>query len=143
MYAGEFHHTVDSKGRLILPSKLRETLGDSFVVTKGVDGCLTVYDKVAWAEFEEKLMALSLTNAESRTALRFFLSGAVEIDIDKQGRFLLPANLREYACLDKDVILAGCGRTVEIWDKEKYSEFRANINIGHVMGYLDSIGVVL
>ena len=86
MYTGEYNHTVDSKGRLILPSKLREALGDSFMVTKGIDGCLFVYDKAEWAVFEEKLTALSITNRESRKVLRFFLSGAIDVEVDKSSR---------------------------------------------------------
>lgn len=143
MYTGEYNHTVDSKGRLILPSKLREALGDEFVVTKGVDGCLFVYDKTEWSEFEEKLNALSITNRESRKVLRFFLSGAVSVEVDKQGRFLIPTNLREYAGVEKDVVLAGCGRNIEIWDKQRYEDSKIDADIGEMMDYLDDIGVRL
>ena len=120
MYTGEYNHTVDSKGRLILPSKLREALGEEFVVTKGVDGCLFVYDKTEWSHFEEKLNTLSITNRESRKALRFFLSGAASVEVDKQGRILIPASLKEHAALEKDVVLIGVGSRMEIWSKERW-----------------------
>ncbi len=141
MYTGEYNHTVDTKGRLILPSKLREALGDEFVVTKGMEGCLFVYDKIEWSKFEEKLNGLSITNRESRKALRFFLSGAVTAEVDKQGRFLIPTNLREHAGLTKDVVLVGCGRNVEIWDKERWLASNENDDIEAIIDYLDDIGV--
>ncbi len=141
MYTGEYSHTVDTKGRLILPSKLRESLGDEFVVTKGMEGCLFVYDKAQWSKFEEKLNELSITNRESRKALRFFLSGAITAEVDKQGRFLIPTNLREHAGLTKDVVLVGCGRNVEIWDKERWQASNENDDIEAIVDYLDSIGV--
>ena len=143
MYTGEYNHTVDSKGRLILPSKLRDALGDEFVVPKGIDGCLFVYDKAEWSEFEEKLTALSITNRESRKALRFFLSGAVTAEVDKQGRFLIPTNLREYAGLEKDVVLIGCGRNVEIWDRQRLTDINIDSDVEATMDYLNDIGVRL
>lgn len=143
MYIGEYAHTVDTKGRLILPSKLREALGEEFVVTKGVDGCLFVYDKTEWANFEEKLNALSITNRESRKALRFFLSGASYVEVDKQGRFLLPASLREYAALEKEVILVGCGRNLEIWNKDRWEAINSDDDVEEVMEYLNGIGLRL
>lgn len=143
MYTGEYNHTVDSKGRLILPSKLREALGDSFMVTKGIDGCLFVYDKAEWAVFEEKLTALSITNRESRKVLRFFLSGAIDVEVDKQGRFLLPSALREYAGIEKDVVLAGVGRNVEIWDKQRFADTKVDTDIAEVVDYLDDLGINL
>lgn len=143
MYIGEYAHTVDSKGRLILPSKLREALGEEFVVTKGVDGCLFVYDKTEWTHFEEQLNALSITNRESRKALRFFLSGASFIEVDKQGRFLLPAPLREYAALEKEVVLVGCGRNVEIWNKDRWEAVNNDDDVEEVMEYLNGIGLRL
>ena len=117
---GEYNHTIDAKGRLIIPSKFRDTLGDEFVVTKGLDGCLFVYDNAEWAAFEEKLNSLPLTSKDARKFVRFFLAGAVQAEVDKQGRILLPASLRKYAELEKDVVLAGVGKRIEIWNKEKW-----------------------
>ena len=143
MYTGEYNHTVDSKGRLILPSKLRDALGDTFVVTKGIDGCLFVYDKAEWSVFEEKLTALSITNRESRKVLRFFLSGAIDVEVDKQGRFVLPSALREYAGIEKDVVLAGVGRNVEIWDKQRFVDTKADADIAEMVDSLDNLGIHL
>ena len=122
MFMGEYNHTIDTKGRLIIPSKFREALGDGFVVTKGLDGCLFVYDNAEWTAFEEKLKALPMTNKESRKFVRFFLAGAAEVEVDKQGRILLPPVLREYANLTKDVVLVGVLSRVEIWDKDRWQE---------------------
>lgn len=119
---GEYNHTIDAKGRLIIPSKFREILGDEFVVTKGLDGCLFVYDNQEWTVFEEKLKALPLTNKDARKFVRFFLAGAGNVEVDKQGRILIPSNLREFACLEKDVVLVGVGSRIEIWSKDKWDE---------------------
>ncbi|MFI3237664.1 MAG: division/cell wall cluster transcriptional repressor MraZ [Lachnospiraceae bacterium] len=143
MYIGEYNHTIDSKSRLILPSKLREALGDEFVMTKGVDGCLFVYDKTEWAHFEEKLDVLSITNKESRTVRRFFISSAATVEVDKQGRFLVPANLRTYAGLEKEVVFAGCGRNIEIWNSERWNEMNNDNDVEEIMEYLDGIGLNL
>ena len=95
MFMGEYNHTIDAKGRLIVPSKFREQLGDEFVVTKGLDGCLFVYDNTEWKKFEEKLQALPLTNQNARKFSRFFLAGASACEVDRQGRILLPSVLRD------------------------------------------------
>ena len=96
MFIGEYSHTIDAKGRLIVPSKFREQLGDEFVVTKGLDGCLFVYENSEWKSFEEKLHALPLTNANARKFSRFFLAGACACEVDRQGRILIPSVLREF-----------------------------------------------
>ena len=113
MFMGEYNHTVDAKGRLIIPSKFREALGDTFVVTKGLDGCLFVYDNAEWNVFEEKLKQLPLTNKSARQFVRFFLAGAAEVEVDKQGRILLPTVL-------------GVASRIEIWDKAKLAESQMN-----------------
>ena len=120
MFMGEYNHTIDAKGRLIVPSKFRESLGETFVVTKGLDGCLFVYGNDEWSVFEEKLKSLPLTNKEARTFVRFFLAGAAEVEVDKQGRILVPGVLREFAGLKKDVVLIGVASRIEIWDRERF-----------------------
>ena len=120
MFMGEYNHTIDTKGRLIIPSKFREQLGDEFVVTKGLDGCLFAYDNEEWKTFEQTLKTLPLTSKDARKFVRFFLAGADNAEIDKQGRILLPANLREFAGLEKDIVLAGIGNRIEVWSKERY-----------------------
>ena len=120
MYMGEYNHSIDTKGRLIIPSKFREALGDEFVVTKGLDGCLFVFDQTEWSAFEEKLKSLPITNKDARKFVRFFLAGAAGMEVDKQGRILLPNVLREFAEITKDVTLIGVGSRIEIWSKERW-----------------------
>lgn len=129
MLIGEYEHTLDVKGRLIMPVKLRDSIGDNFIVTKGLDGCLFGFSKQEWTNFEEKLKSLPLTNKNARDFVRFFLSGAIECEIDKQGRFLISNNLREYASMKKDVVIIGVGTRIEFWDKEKWNEYNSNENI--------------
>lgn len=129
MLIGEFEHSLDVKGRLIMPAKLREAIGDNFVVTKGLDGCLFAFSMNEWTNFEEKLKSLPLSNKNSREFTRFFLSGATECEIDKQGRFLIPTNLRETAELVKEVVIIGVGTRIEIWDKEKWNKYNNSENI--------------
>ena len=120
MLMGEYNHTIDAKGRLIVPAKFREVLGDEFVVTKGLDNCLFVYPNDEWQKFEEKLQTLPLTNKNARQFARFFVAGATPCELDKQGRILLPATLREFAGLEKDVVLVGVASRIEIWSKDRW-----------------------
>lgn len=122
MFMGEYSHTIDTKGRLIIPSKFREELGETFVVTKGLDGCLFVFSDEEWKAFEIKLKSLPLTNKNARQFARFFVAGATPCELDKQGRILLPATLREFAGLEKDVVLTGMMNRIEIWSKDKWNE---------------------
>lgn len=123
MFMGEYLHTIDSKGRLIVPSKFRESLGDKFIATKGLDHCLFIYPLEEWQNFEKKLKQLPISQPNARAFVRFFFSGAAECELDKQGRILLPANLREYACLEKDVIVVGVMSRIEIWDYASWKEY--------------------
>lgn len=120
MFMGEYNHTLDAKGRLIVPSKFREVLGDGFVVTKGMDGCLFVFANSEWLSFAEKLHTLPMIDKEARQFTRFFLAGAAEVEVDKQGRILIPAVLREFADITKDAVLIGVGSRIEIWSKERW-----------------------
>ena len=120
MFMGEYNHSIDPKGRVIVPAKFREQLGEEFVVTKGLDGCLFVYDMSEWSAFEEKLKTLPITNKDARSFVRFFLAGATTVEVDKQGRILLPGVLREFAELVKDVVIIGAGARAEIWSKERW-----------------------
>ena len=122
MFMGEFDHTTDPKGRLIVPSKFREELGEKFILTKGLDGCLSIYPMDEWKNFEEKLKALPLNDKNARAFLRFFVSSANMCELDKQGRILVPAALREFAGLTKDVVLTGNLTRIEVWSKEKWIE---------------------
>ena len=126
---GEYEYSLDSKNRLILPSKLREDLGEKVIITKGLDGCLFGFSTREWGNFEAKLKTLPLTNKNARDFVRFFLSGAVECEADRQGRFLIPSNLKLYAALDKEVVLTGVGTRIEIWDKSKWRDYTSEENI--------------
>lgn len=141
MFMGEYNHTIDTKGRLIIPSKFREALGEEFVVTKGLDGCLFIYPKQEWNVFEEKLKALPLTNKDARKFTRFFLAGAASCEVDKQGRILLPAVLREFAGLEKDVVLAGVGGRIEIWQKEKWLESNEYEDMEDIADHMEELGI--
>lgn len=125
MFMGEFHHTVDEKGRIIVPAKFRENLGSSFVITRGMDKCIFAYPRSEWTHLESRLKSLPFTKADARAFTRFFFSGACEVEQDKQGRILLPANLREYAQLQKEAIVIGVSTRVEIWSKELWEEYYA------------------
>ena len=129
MLIGEYEHTLDAKGRLIMPSKLREGIGEKFIITKGLDGCLFVFSLDEWTNFEEKLKTLPITNKDARTFVRFFLSGATECEIDKQGRFLIVSTLREYASMDKEVVIIGVGTRIEIWNKDKWKNYNSDDNL--------------
>ena len=141
MFMGEYNHTIDAKGRLIIPSKFREILGDVFVVTKGLDGCLFVYDNEEWKRFEEKLRSLPITNKEARQFVRFFLAGATEAEVDKQGRILIPNVLREFAELTKDVVLVGVGSRIEIWGKERFEDAAAFEDMDEIAEHMAELGL--
>lgn len=123
MFMGEFQHTLDGKGRLILPAKIREGLGDTFIATRGLDECLFVFTREEWGALETKLKQLSLVKPEARAFSRYLFSGAAELESDKQGRVLLPPNLREYAKLEKEIVVIGVANRVEIWDKEAWKNY--------------------
>ena len=141
MFMGEYNHTIDTKGRVIVPSKFRETLGEEFVVTKGLDGCLFVYDNQEWTAFEEKLKALPITNKDARAFVRFFLAGAAGVEVDKQGRILLPASLREFAALEKDVVLIGVGSRIEIWSRERWEDTASFDDMDTIAEHMAELGL--
>ena len=143
MFMGEYNHTLDTKGRLIIPSKFRETLGEKFVVTKGLDGCLFVYAGDDWNAFEQKLTSLPLINKEARQFARFFLAGAATVEVDKQGRILLPAALREFAGLEKDVVLVGVGSRVEIWSKDKWENMNSDTDMDEITSAMEGLGLTI
>lgn len=122
---GEFQHNIDTKGRMIVPAKFREGLGDSFVLTRGLDNCLFVYPMEEWKILEGKLKQLPLTKKDARQFTRFFFSGAVECEIDKQGRINIPQTLRTYSKLDKECIVIGVSSRLEIWSKDVWETYFA------------------
>ena len=143
MFMGEYNHTIDAKGRLIIPSKFRELLGEEFVLTKGLDGCLSIYPMDEWKAFEEKLRALPLTNKNARTFTRFFVAGATNCELDKQGRSLGPQTLREFAGLEKDVVLTGNLNRIEVWSKEKWSENCDYDDMDSIAEGMQDMGIII
>ncbi len=139
MFIGEYEHSVDAKGRVIMPAKLRDDIGEKFILTKGLDGCLFAYSQNEWLNFEEKLKTLPLTNKNARDFVRFFLSGAIECEIDKQGRFLIPSNLRSYAMLDKEIVIIGVGTRIEIWNREVWNKTGENISADEIAENMDKL----
>lgn len=120
---GEYQHSLDEKGRVIIPAKFRDTLGPTFVITRGLDHCLFVYPQSEWSLLEQKMKALPFTRSDARAFTRFFFSGAVECELDKQGRVNIPANLRSHGKLEKDCVIIGVSNRVEIWGKEHWETY--------------------
>ena len=123
MFIGEFHHTIDDKGRIIIPSKFREKLGNQFIITRGIDNCLFVYSYDDWMNITNKLSSLPFTKRDARVFNRFFLSGATDVELDKQGRVNISSPLISYANLTKDCVIIGTGDRLEIWAKESWDNF--------------------
>lgn len=143
MLIGEYSHSLDVKGRLIMPVKLREDMGENFIITTGLDGCLFGFSMSEWQKFEDKLKTLPITNKNARNFVRFFLSGATECELDKQGRFLILGKLREVASLDRDVTIIGAGTRIEIWNKEKWEEHNSeeNLSIAEIEKNMEELGI--
>ena len=129
MFMGEYTHSIDAKGRIILPADFRQELGVTFIITKGFDKCLFLYGQRAWEELAGKLRSLPLSKPEARAVNRFFFSGARTLECDKQGRFLIPANLRSHAqiALKQDVILTGVDNRIEVWSKENWNTYNGEV----------------
>ena len=123
MFLGEYQHSIDAKGRVIIPAKFREDLGEEFILTKGLDGCLFVYPMDQWKELEQKLKSLPLTQKDARAFARFFFAGASEGELDKQGRVMIAPQLREYGNLSKDIMIIGVANRLEIWDVDKWQQY--------------------
>ena len=135
MLMGEFQHNMDAKGRVTIPARFREDLGDRFYVTKGLDGCLFVLSPAQWEKLLEKMSSLPLSKA--RSLQRFFFSGAAEAEPDKQGRILIPAALREYAGLEKDVTVIGAATRAEIWDTAKWTQYNESQTQESILDAMD------
>jgi len=128
---GEYHHNIDAKGRLAIPARFREGLGERFVATKGLDNCLFVFPMGEWARLEEKLKALPFTRADARAFVRFFFAGAAECELDAQGRILIPEHLRTYAKLEKECVILGVSNRVEIWAKAEWEAYQAKADAAY------------
>ena len=143
MFMGMYNHTVDTKGRLIVPAKFRDELGSHFVITRGLDGCLSIYGMDEWKKLEEKLAALPMTNPNARKFSRFMIAGAAECELDKMGRILIPQALRQSANIRKDVVLSGAINRIEVWDEEKWNEMNAfsDEDMNEIAAGLEGLGI--
>ena len=131
MFIGEYLHSLDLKGRVIIPSKFREDLGGDFIMTKGLDNCLFVYPKTEWDSFESKLKQLPITSKDARAFVRVFFAGASECELDKQGRVTIPQNLREHGKIDKDIVIIGVSTRLEIWGKEEWENYNETSDLSY------------
>ncbi len=125
MFIGEYHHSIDDKSRMAVPAKFRDALKRGAVVTKGLDDCLVVYPQAEWKALADKVSQLPMSQANSRAFSRFLLSGAMDVELDKQGRMLLPDYLRQYAKMGRKVIVVGLHTRLEIWDEKQWEAYRA------------------
>ncbi len=140
MFVGEYNHTIDAKGRLIVPAKFREELGEAFYITNGNDGCLNIYTNEDWETFLEKLKLLP-SGKKKREIIRTFVSKANSVEVDKQGRILISADQRKYAGLEKDVVLAGAIDKIEIWDKDRWDNESCADDIDDITEQLADLGL--
>ena len=138
MLTGQYTHSIDAKGRVNFPAKLREELGERFIITRGLDNCLFVYSGDEWDQLAAKLHELPIS--KSAPLNRFFFAGAAEAEPDKQGRVLLPAHLREYAGLDRDVTIAGVSNRAEIWDSERWEKQNEQLTAQSIATAMDELG---
>lgn len=142
MFIGEYKHSLDEKGRVIVPSKYREKLGDCFILTKGLDGCLFIYTLPEWTLFEQKLKGLPLTNTNARKFVRFFLSGAIECMTDKQGRVLIPTHLRVYSEIEKDIVFIGMSNRIEVWSSSKWEAYNnESLDVELLAEQMEELGI--
>lgn len=135
---GEYFHSIDVKGRLIVPTKLRDELGEKFTITQGLDGCLYVYSAENWTKLEEQIN--KQPHGKGRQLKRFFMSHAVDCGLDSQGRILIPASLRKFASLEKEVTIIGVSDRAEIWDKQNWEDYNAGIDIAQIEQAMEDIG---
>ena len=142
-FIGEFYHTVDTKGRVIIPQKFREQLGSLFYISKGLDGCLWISPEEEWKDFREKLRELPTIDKASRQFKRFFTSGATECEVDKQGRVLIPQPLRNYAGIEKEAVLVGTDNRIEVWGRDNWMDQSdlSSEKMDEIAMHLSNVGV--
>lgn len=141
---GEYEHKLDAKGRFVMPLKIREEIGNSFMITNGFDQCLYVYPHDEWKKFAEKLNLLAMTDKNARAMKRFFNSGANNCEIDGQGRLLIPQKLRNYANIEKEIVVIGNGEKAEIWDKAAWEKINneESLNIDEIADQLNALNFI-
>ena len=138
MLLGRYEHTVDTKGRVSVPARFREDLGERFVITRGLDNCLALYSLNEWAVLAEKVKALPM--AQARTIQRYLFTGAYETEIDAQGRMVIPQNLRTFAGIPKDVDIAGLSNRAEVWDREAFDKSESSVSADDVVELMSQLG---
>ena len=143
MFQGDFRHSLDAKGRVIMPAKFREELGNKFYITRGMDKNLQIYSCEEWEKLYQKLTTLPMIDRNSRALKHLFISGCVECEADKQGRILIPQSLRMYASLDRDVAIVGDGEKVEIWNAAKWDAYLDDINLDDVTANMCESGFMI
>jgi MraZ protein len=143
MFIGEYQHNIDQKGRLAVPAKFRTELAKGAVVTKGLDDCLFLYPKTEWKKLADKLAALPISKANTRAFARLMLAGAMDVEVDKQGRMLVPDYLRKYAGMKKKVVITGLYNRLEIWDQVKWNKYKQGTETksGDIAEALGELGV--
>jgi len=142
MLLGEYYHNIDNKGRIIIPSKFRNELGERFIITKGFDNCLYGYSESEWKQIEEKIKTLPLvTGKDARNFTRFFFSSAIECEIDSQGRILISQTLRDFASLTKELVIIGVSSRIEIWNKEKWNEYNKEQDLDDIAEKMSFLGI--
>jgi MraZ protein len=143
MLIGQYEHTIDAKKRLALPAKFRGELGDKVIITKGVENCLVIYTEKEWQIFSEKLGNMPISQTGARSFARIILAGAMEVNLDKLGRILIPDYLKEYAGLKKDVVVCGLSNRLEAWDSEKWNAYNkeAEKGVQEIVSQLGSLGI--
>lgn len=143
MLIGEHQHTIDSKGRLTIPARFRDGLGENFIATRGLDNCLFLYPMDEWRELEGRLKGLPMTQPNARAFVRFMFSGASECNLDRQGRIVLPQNLREHARLEKDAVVVGLSNRVEVWSKDEWERYthQAEVAYSDIAQQLADLGI--
>ena len=143
MFIGEYQHNIDEKGRMAVPAKFRAQLGKGAIVTRGLDKCLFLFNKKEWEELAKKLIALPITQSNSRAFVRLMLAGAMEVDLDTQGRILIPDYLRQFAGIKKQTVVAGLYNRVEIWDETVWKQYKSKTesNSDEIAERLSELGI--
>lgn len=143
MFIGEFHHNLDNKGRLAIPAKFRKDLDDGAVITKGIEKCLVIFTKKGWESFAEKIKNLPITKSDARAFNRSFFSGAAEVEVDIQGRILIPENLRNFSSLNKKSVVVGLYDRIEIWEEGVWNEYKVKTekNAVEIAEQLGDLGI--
>lgn len=143
MFLGEFEHAIDDKGRVAIPARFREDLGEGLVLTRGFERCLQAFPRPVWQTLAQRVSGLSLGNEEARNLRRMLFSNAAEVEVDRQGRILIPQNLREYAGLAEQVVIAGLDTYFELWSRERWAHVLENLdnNGGSIAEQLAALGI--